>query len=145
MAHSESLAARSTLCGDLTPQDQRNMTRFSAWLGAWMGVWIGVRFAMEGWPPARQGALAWVLIAASLLPGFVAIAAYMRFLREADELLRKIQLEALAVSLGAGALFMMGWRLVRKAGGPPLDVNDPLLLMIPIWALAQWWGARRYR
>jgi hypothetical protein len=137
--------ARWSLCGELTANDQRNMVRYNAWLGAWMLLWVAVRFAGEGWAPAREGVLAWALIAATILPGVATLRAYVRFVREADELLRKIQLEALALAFGVGAVFMMAWRLVERAGGPALDVNDPLLVMFAVWLGAQWWGARRYR
>jgi hypothetical protein len=136
---------RWTLYGDLTVADQQNLRRYGGWLLGWLVLWIGVRLAMEGWPPAQRGPLAWALIAVATVPGIFAIAAYVRFVREADELLRKIQLEALALAFGVGALFMTGWRLVEKAGGPALDVNDPLLVMFAVWAAAQWWGTRRYR
>jgi hypothetical protein len=136
---------RWTLYGDLTPGDQQNLRRYGAWLLAWVALWLGVRIAMEGWPPATRAPLAWALIAIATVPGLFAIAAYVRFVRAADELLRKIQLEALALAFGAGALFMMAWRLVEKAGGPGLDVNDPLLVMFFAWVGGQWWFARRYR
>jgi hypothetical protein len=136
---------RWSVFGDLTAKDQRNFSRYSGWLVLWLAVWVAVRVAMEGWPPAQGGPLSWVLIAAAVAPGLVTVAAYMRFLREADELVRSIHLEALALGFGAGALFMLAWRLVEKAGGPALDVNDPLLVMVLVWLLGQALVARRYR
>lgn len=134
-----------SICGDLTATDRQNVARYNGWMLVWMALWIAARFLMEGWAPARSGPLAWGLIAATTLPGVMALRAYMRFVREADELLRKIQLEALALAFGVGVLFMMAWRLVEKAGGPGLDVNDPVLAMFVVWVAAQWWGARRYQ
>src|ERR1044072_5487938 len=70
-----------------------------------------------GWGPAAHphgGALA----ALTAVPGLVGIRAYIRFLREADELLRKIQLEALAIAFGVGVLFMMTRRLFARLRGP---------------------------
>jgi hypothetical protein len=136
---------RWSLCGDLTAHDERNLRRYTGWLTLWCILWIGVRLAMEGWAPAQRGPLSWALILVAVLPGLFTIRAYMRFVREADELQRRIQLEALALGFGAGALFMMAWRLVEKAGGPGLDVNDPLLVMFFVWMLAQVLVARRYR
>jgi hypothetical protein len=146
MVKQESVDARRwSLLGDLTAKDQRNFSRYNGWLVAWLFVWTTVRLAMEGWEVAQRGPLAWVLVAVAMVPGLPAIGAYMRFLREADELVRSIQLEALALGFGAGAFFMLGWRLVEKAGGPTLDVNDPLLVMVLVWIFAQALVARRYR
>lgn len=136
---------RSSLCGDLTARDARNLRRFNGAALGWMVVWMAVRFWMESEGAALGAPLSWVLVAIATLPGLPVLTAYVRFLRQGDELLRKVQLEALALGFGAGAVFMMGWRLVEKAGGPDLDVSDPLLVMVLVWALAQWWGARRYR
>ena len=77
--------------------------------------------------------------------GVVACARYVRFLRRADELLRQIQLEGLALGFGAGMVFMFGYALAERAGAPPLDVADPLLPMAGCWVLGQWLATRRYR
>jgi hypothetical protein len=148
MVHENSLAAattRESFCGDLTANDERNMRRYNGWLLAWMGVWMAARFLVEWRGEQLAGVLGWGIAALTVVPGVLAIGAYVRFLREADELLRKIQLEALALAFGVGTLFMMTWRLVEKVGGPQLDVNDAVVLMFVVWIGAQWLGARRYR
>jgi len=73
-----------------------------------------------------------------------AVLAFIRFLREADELLRKIQLEALGVAFGAGAVFTLGYRLCERIGAPRLDVSDGYLVMMIFWTLGQYLGYRRY-
>jgi hypothetical protein len=136
---------RESFCGDLTANDQRNMARYNGWLVAWMALWVGARFLVEARGEQLAGPLGWGVVALTLVPGALAVGTYVRFLREADELLRKIQLEALALAFGVGVLFMTSWRLVEKVGGPQLDVNDPVLVMYVVWVTAQWLGARRYR
>ena len=136
---------RSTFCGDLTAQDHRNLMRYNLWCLAWALLWVAASMAVKRWGAPLQGLPGWLLAAVTVVPGIVAIRAYFVFLREADELLRKIQLEALALAFGTGALFMMTWRLIERVGGPKLDVSDPVLVMFVVWALAQWLGARRYR
>ncbi|HEX2059549.1 MAG TPA: hypothetical protein VHK90_02310, partial [Thermoanaerobaculia bacterium] len=92
----------------------------------------------------EHGALAYGLTAATIVLMTMAARAYVMFLRGADELLRKIQLEALALAFGAGGVFMIGWRLCERLGAPKLDVNDPFVVMAVVWGLGQWLGFRRY-
>ncbi len=58
--------------------------------------------------------------------------------------MRKIQLEALAIAFGAGALFMIGYRLLEHAGAPEADTPDALAVMAMVWAVATVVGTRRY-
>ena len=88
--------------------------------------------------------MAWVLTAATILLFTGTVRAYIVFIRNADELLRKIQVEALALSFGTATIFMIGWRLCERLGAPQLDVDDPLLVMVITWAIGQWMGMRRY-
>ena len=90
------------------------------------------------------GPVAWGLTALTIALLVMMVRAYVIFLRGVDELLRKIQLEALAFSFGASTVFMMGWRLCERLGAPKLDVDDPLIVMIFVFALGQWLGIRRY-
>lgn len=146
MVHDASLRAadtRPSLCGDLTANDRRNVMRYNAWLLGWMVLWAGALLLVA--KAGLSGPAAWALAALTVVPGVVGVRAYIRFLREADELLRKIQLESLAVAFGVGVLFMMSWRLFERLGAPKLDLNDPVLVMFVVWAAAQWWNARRYR
>ena len=146
MVHDASLRAadpRTSLCGDLTANDRRNVMRYNAWLLGWMVLWSGALLLIVR--TGLSGPVAWALAAVTVVPGVFGLRAYVRFLREADELLRKIQLEALALAFGIGVLFMMSWRLFERLGAPKLDLNDPVLVMFVVWAGAQWWVARRYR
>jgi hypothetical protein len=126
-----------------TPRDARNMRTFNGWLiaGALTFATATILLAKKFIAPAPLG---WVLAAATVALLVLAVRAYMIFLRDADELLRKIQLEALALSFGTAAVFMLGWRLCERLGAPKLDVDDPFLLMALVWAVAQWSGFRRY-
>ena len=148
MVHEASLRAadadtRPTFCGDLTANDRRNVRRYNAWMLGWMVLWASTLLLIG--KAGLSGPIAWVLAALTVVPGLIGVSAYIRFLREADELLRKIQLEALAIAFGVGVLFMMTWRLFERLGGYRLDLNDPVVVMFVVWAAAQWWNARRYR
>jgi hypothetical protein len=92
-----------------------------------------------------MGPPAWIVAALPLLASFYTLRAYLKYLREADELQRRVQLEALGLGFGAGVLFMMGYRLFERIGAPKLDMNAALFVMLLTWAFAQAWIARRYR
>jgi hypothetical protein len=89
-------------------------------------------------------AVGWALTATAIVLMLVTFRAYVAFLRQADELLRKVHLDALALAFGVGAVVMMGYRLCERLGAPDLDINDPFLVMMLVWIGAQFIGARRY-
>jgi len=131
-------------CSDVTPLDARNQQRFVAWCLAWALAFVASTLLLDGgWLAA--GAVTWGVAIAPTFLGFGVVWSYVVFVRQADELLRRIHLEALAWGFGTGALFMLGYRLLERAGAPELDMNDPLLVMVLVWALAQVLVARRYR
>ena len=126
----------------MTPRDRANFRRVNVALAIWALAFLGstalVRFG------AVEGAAAWLVALAPATMAVIAIRHYVRFLRAADELLRLIQLEGLALGFGAGFVFMTSWRLFERAGAPHLDVSDGLLVMIVFWTLGQFLAARRY-
>lgn len=89
-------------------------------------------------------AVGWFLTAISVILTVLSMRSYIAFLRQADELLRKVHVEALAFAFGAGIVFMMGYRLCERLGAPKLDVNDASLVMLLCWTAGQFVGARRY-
>ncbi len=130
-------------CSSLyTPRDARNLKIFNAWLigAVLLFATATILLAKEVIAPP----IGWILTIATIVLLAFTARAYIIFLRDADELLRKIQLEALAMSFGATAVFMLGWRLCERLGAPKLDVDDPFLVMTVVWALGQWTGFRRY-
>lgn len=128
---------------ELSQSDTRNMQRFSAWCMAWAVAFVAAIFAFErGVAPGSPAA--WLLVAVPTLIGFLTVRAYLRFLREADELQRRIQFEGLAFGFGVGVLCMMSYRLLERAGWPKLDINDTFVVMMLGWAFGVFRGARRY-
>ena len=126
-----------------TPRDARHYRIFSVWMMAAMVSFGAATLLFDGaW--LRPGPAAWSLTAVTVALLLMTMRAYMLFLRGADELLRKIHLEALAIAFGAGAVTMMGYRLCERLGAPKLDVNDAFLVMMLAWLGSQWLGARRY-
>jgi hypothetical protein len=134
----------TTGCSSLyTARDARYMKVFHAWLAAGMVCFVAATALLSG-KYIERGVLAYVLTAATIALMTMAARAYVVFLRGADELLRKIQLEALALAFGAGGVFMIGWRLCERLGAPKLDVNDPFVVMAVVWGIGQLVTSRRY-
>jgi hypothetical protein len=89
-------------------------------------------------------AVVWLMIATTGILTLGAVQAYLRFIRVADELLRRIQLEALSLGFGAGAVFTLNYRLLERIGAQRLTVSAPFVIMMLFWAGGQNLGVRRY-
>jgi len=83
-------------------RDRINDRRTTLWSFAWVASLALSRVAIVvGRLPQ---ALHWLLVAFSLAVGIQFVRSYLRMVREADELLRQVQLEGLAVGFGAGLI-----------------------------------------
>jgi hypothetical protein len=127
-------------------RDRRNQRRVNYWALAWALGFVAVTTAIvREWLPS-----AWITITAvavSALLGFATLLAYRRFLREADELRRKIELEALALAFGVGVIGGLSYWLLEQSGLAPTDeslmvVVVGMMLTHPVAVLL---GYRRYR
>ena len=114
-----------------------------AWLTAWLLGFVAITLLYE-LEILRPGVPAGVAAALHTTLGVVTLWCYIQFLRGADELERKIHVEALALGFGIGAVWMMSWRLLERAGAPELDVNDGLLVMLIAYAVGVGLARRRY-
>ena len=130
-------------CSSLfTPRDAQNYRIFTWWMTGAMLTFAAATILIDGeLIPAAAG---WGITAATAVLMAITIRYYILFLRSADELLRKVHLEALAFAFGAGIVAMMGYRLCERLGAPKLDVNDASLVMLVCWLAGQWLGAHRY-
>ena len=74
--------------------------------------------------------------------------AFRRFLREADELQRRIQLEALALGFGAAVVGAAAYRLLERAGATDVsdvsDVSDVIMILAVGYSVGVIAGQRRY-
>jgi len=133
----------TSACASLfTPRDTQNYKVFTAWMIAATIVFAATTLLIDGkFLPPSAG---WALTAGAVVLLLFTVRAYVSFLRQADELLRKVHLDALALAFGIGVVMMMGYRLCERLGAPKLDVNDPLLVMMLVWIGAQIVFARRY-
>lgn len=130
-------------CSDMTQRDRANARRANYWLFGWMVTFVGIIFAIKN-EVLPEGWLTWLAIAASTVLGFVAIMAFVRFLREADELLRKIQFEALALGFGAAMIANFTLSLVERVTERPFEIGDVFLVMMIFYVVGIVTGTRRY-
>jgi hypothetical protein len=124
--------------------DPSRQARRAWWIAIllWIGSFVVFTFAHS--TETLPTGLGYGAAASNVVLGAAAVWAYLRLLRRADELERKIQVEALALGFGAGAVGMMAYRLFERAGAPPVDVNDALLVMLLGYVVGLVLARRRY-
>jgi hypothetical protein len=126
-----------------TARAARHRRRFDLWMIAVAAGYVGATAALR-WRTALPAALPPLLVGAALLFAGLAALSYLRFLRAADELVRRIQTEALAIGFGAGAAYALFYPLLAKLGAPAVGENATAAVMMLAWAIGAWLGARRY-
>lgn len=131
-------------CRDTTQRDLRNSLRILAALLAWAVCFVGgSQLIKRGLLPA--GVVSWAVAALATVAGIVVLVAYARYLREADELHRMIQLQALALGFGGTFVAIAGYRVFERAGAPAIDVADYTLVMVILYSIGLVVGWWRYR
>ena len=90
---------------------------------AWAVAFVGASWFLRD-DPAVSAATRWVVALAPNLLALAVVLVYLRFLRTADELVRRIQMEGLAFGFGVGAVLAMGYQLLERAGAPDLSFSD---------------------
>lgn len=89
------------------------------------------------------------LLLLPLLPFAFVLLLFLRYLRESDELERKVEVEALGLSAVATMLAALGGLLLSRPGGPAPDTGTVLtavlLAQIGTYWLVRIWLRRRYQ
>lgn len=130
--------------GGLTPTDRRNLLVFIAWFIVWFfSFGIVSRVLRAGIDLDTR--LAWGLALAPNLFAMLAVGRYLRFLRHADELVRRIHLDALAIGLATGLVFVIGWGVLELAGARELPIDYAAQPMVFGWAIGLVWSSWKYR
>jgi hypothetical protein len=127
-----------------TAADDRNLKVFNFWCFLWAAGFVLAVFLVKNFRDAL-GPISWVLALFPVILGFPVMRAFLRYLREADEFTRKVQLEGIAMGFGAGFLFVMGYYTFQQFGAPPLPVIAAAVPMGFGWALGSLLVASRYR
>ena len=133
----------SDLCN--SARDKKNQLRVALWCFAWSGSWVlTTKIIKSDWQPRTV-----LIIAATsvtLAFGLVLIWSYRKFLQEADELLRKIELDALALAVGLSLIGGSIYQLLHNAFGiSKFDPYNATLLMFCItYSISSVMGYRRF-
>jgi hypothetical protein len=111
----------------VTPRDSRNIKRYIALKALWALAFILSTFVLQ-MELIEPVALRWLI--AFIPSAFAAIAAraYWRYLTQMDELLRAIELKALALSVAAGVVVWPAVFLLEV--GVPLELDVPVVLLV---------------
>jgi hypothetical protein len=110
----------------LPERDIKNANQIMLWAFAWAATLVIISICSKyAWfSSALPITIAFVLHTGI---GIGMILAYKRFLRELDEMERKIQLDALALSAGATVVAFSSYSILEKAGILP-DLNPAYLI-----------------
>jgi hypothetical protein len=131
-----------------TGRDRRNQLAVLRWSILLAVGLLGSVFVL------RQGygagaALKWAIAAVPIALVIPWLLSQLRFLREADELVRRIQLEGLAVGFWAAFAFGIVYTVLGRTGIPRLDPGSGLPLMVAVLGLGYAFGrvlaSKRYR
>ena len=143
---------------EMTPRDHHNTIIFAIWQGLWFFSLIGTQslfnvhllgdvavvshFRRELVP---AGVLHWLVAALPLLIGAGTLWSWLRYLREADELQRRIQLNAVALGFGVTFVWITSYSALTAAGAPTLEQNLHMVPGLGAYILARLYGSWQYR
>jgi hypothetical protein len=138
-----SLLERLT-CHSGTAQDRRNQYLFIAWCMVWAIVFTISNQVLKSGPQISVALKMFIAIVPIAL-GIGAVFAYTKFLRQADELIRKMQIDGLAFGFGVGIVFTLCYQVLERAGAPHLEIDDAAVVMMGGWMLGQVIAFWRYK
>ena len=131
---------------DITAQTKKNTLRLFFWTGAWVlataGAAFGPRFLWDfNTLPTVLGVLVHIGI------GFGMIRMFKQYLLGLDELQRKIQLDAMALTLGVGMVVGVSYELLEdiKLITFEPEISHLILLMCLTYCIGIILGNRRYQ
>lgn len=130
-------------CASGTEADRHNQYRMLKWMAAWGVSFVGGTALLRSDDVAAGWR--WAIASLAAMLGVATIAAYLKFLREADELARKIQFEGIAFAFGVGLLLTVGYQMFEWAGAPVLELSAVATVMLVAFSVGQINAMRRYR
>jgi len=125
--------------------DRRNMRLALAWCLAWALVFIAATYLLKHAAEYLSGPGRIGIAAAATAFSVAMVVAYARYILQADELVRRIQVESLAIAFGATIVLVSSWPLLEHAGAVHWDIGDTMLPMLGFWVVAQLLVTRRYQ
>ena len=132
-------------CGDMTARDRRSLRRYLWILFAWAVCFLAASWLVKV-DPFSSGPLGWAVAVLPSIVAVFAVIAYGRYLREADELQRAIQLQALALAVCAGFVVWPAVQLIERLGAPIGEwPSVTLLTMVVFYVIGILRSRRRYQ
>jgi hypothetical protein len=126
-----------------TSTDQRSQIWIVVWSLIWVASFLAVDVGIDRtWINGDAGFIAATAIVSLIGVGW--LMGYLRFLRFADELVRKVQLEAMAMAVGVGFVGGFGVLLLDAGGLVEAQVTLVLEMMAATYMVAVVFGRRRY-
>jgi hypothetical protein len=110
---------------------------------AYTALILATRVLLRG--DLAESPLAPIIALLPILPVLFGVFALMSFVRNIDELQQKIQLEAMAFSLGVTGLITFALGLVEGTGIAPLGMVWVLPMMTALWGIGLAIATRRYQ
>ena len=137
-------ASESDVDPDFRTLAQRNQRRYQRWLFAWAVSYLASTYLVVN-DYIAAGLQTWVVVVTPSVLALFATLAFIRYLREADELQRAIQLEALALGLFAGFIAWPVFTLFSHQQQPPPDWVELFpMVMIVFYMIGILRGRNRY-
>ena len=130
-------------CASGTEADRHNQYRMLKWMAAWGVSFVGGTALLRS--DELSSGWKWAVPSLAAILGVAAMLAYLKFLREADELARKIQFDGIAFAFGVGILLTVGYQMFEWAGAPVLELSTVATIMLVAFSVGQINAMRRYR
>ena len=132
--------------GSFAAINTKNTLLLFYWTAAWVLSTALVNFGTEFiWPSNKLFIGPSILL--NLIIGFGMILAIKRYLKGLDEMQQKIQLDAMALSLGVGLVVGLGYSSMAETNLIPFDaeISHMIMLMSITYIVGIFAGLRKYR
>ncbi|MCF6262785.1 MAG: hypothetical protein L3J24_04265 [Xanthomonadales bacterium] len=126
-----------------TQKDRQNQKLFLYWTILCAVSLLVAAFLLKG--DHVSAPLSWLVAIVPSILGTICMFMFLRFLREADEMMRKIELEGLALGFGVGVLFLIGYPLLEQVGLPPISSQKTGAVMLFAWVIGHIVARTRYQ
>lgn len=101
-------------------------------------IWVGP--TTQRWV---EGSLALGALLIPMLLLALTFRAYLRFLRNLDEMLRRVQLEGAALGFAIAIALCCGYALLQSVGAPPPGIDAGIVVLSAGWAFGIVLAGRR--
>jgi hypothetical protein len=132
--------------GDWAANTVKNTIQLAFWTGAWLVTLASATFGpVFIWDYSKIPTIIGIIV--NLLVGFGMIVANKRHLKGLDEMQQKIQLEAMALSLGVALVVGLSYSLMDTTNliAADAEISHLIILISITYAAGVGMGVRKYR